>query len=177
MAAFTCDGEIRQGVHNMARSTICIVAILAFMCFLTTGCDRVRTTLQPVLLKVTDSASGTPIAGTRISVKWNYEQNVPIAEQKPEEERPTYKWFFGTTDPKGQVEVGVKWTMLDDTLGSTPPSWRDQVTGATYLISVEKDATREEHSVVMRPGAFIHGEAFTVQVLQIQPPRYIRTDE
>jgi len=67
--------------------------------------------------------------------------------------------------------------MLDDTLGSTPPSWRDQVTGATYLTSVEKDAIREEHSVIMRPGAFVRGEVFTVQVLQIQPPHYIRIDD
>lgn len=163
-----------SGPCDVPRYDIYVIATLVWWCFWAAGCDRVQTTLQPVLLKVTDSAPGTPIAGTRTAVKWNYEQNVPIAKQRPEAERPTNQWFSGTTAPKGQVEVGVKWTMLDDTLGSTPPSWRDQVTGATYLTSVEKDAIREEHSVIMRPGAFVRGKAFTVQVLQIQPPRYIR---
>ena len=162
----------------MAKQHVVCVIMLACCCSWSAGCgDPVRTTLQPVFLRVTNTISGEPVADVQVSLRWDYEHNVPIERQRPEDQRPTYDWFSGKTDPRGQAEVDVKSTMLDRTWGPTPPSWRDEVTGAAHLVSVKKDLIHEEHSLVMRPGASVKGEAFTVHVLQIQQPHYVKTDE
>jgi len=142
------------------------------------GCgDPVRTTVQPVLLKVTKTLSGEPMADVQVAVKYDYEHNVPTAEQRPEAERPTYKWFSTKTNVSGQAELEIAWTMLDRTWGPTPPPWRDQVTEIAYLIRLKKDQLYEEYSLVMRSGESVRGEVFTVQVLEIRQPRYVKTDQ
>ena len=161
----------------MSRQTTLITVLLTCLCILGFGCDPVRKTLQPVLLKVTDSTSGRPLADVQVSLKWDFNYYVPKTNEWNEWKRATEPSFFGKADADGQAQVDLKYVVLDSTSGSTPPPWRDQVTGTAYLIRVEKDTIYEEHSLVMRPGAFVRGKAFTVQVLQIQAPRYIRMDE
>ena len=152
-------------------------ALLCASCVLAVGCDPVRTTRQPILLKVTDSASGEPVADTDVSLKYDFDHYVPKPDEWNEWKRATYRWFSGKTNVSGQAEVGIAWTMLDSTWGPTPPSWRDQVTGIVYLIRLKKDQAHEEHSLIMWPGISVHGETFTVHVLEIGPPRYVKTDE
>jgi hypothetical protein len=137
------------------------------------GCDPARTTSQGVLLEVISSASGQPVAGVRVSLKYDYERNIPVTEQEPEAERQTYEWFSSTTDVNGQANVGVVWTVLDDTRCGNPPPWRDWVSGVFYLVQVEDDQVHELFHLRMDPGASAEGQVFTLRVLTIQEPRYI----
>ncbi len=140
------------------------------------GCDPVRTTSQNVLLEVFNSNSGQPLSGVQVSLKYDYERNVPPAQRDPDEiEHSTYKWFSNVTDQHGQAGVDVQWTAIDRTIGPKPPSWRDWVTGKAYLIRLEKDQQHEESSLVIRTGASVHGDLFTVNVLEIQRPYYVKT--
>lgn len=151
-------------------------AFCAIIAILMTGCgDPVRTTMQPVLLKVTDSVSGRPVTDAEVSLRYDFDHYVPKTDEWSEWKRDTYKRFLGKTDANGKANVDVVWTVLDRTIGPTPPSWRDDVTGKFYLLRVAKEQVREEHSLAMQPGATIRGQAFTVQVLEIQQPRYIKT--
>lgn len=153
----------------MSKVTLAIPALLV----VATGCDPVRTTSQGVLLQVTSSTSGQPVAGVPISLKYDYERSVPVAEQRPEPERPTYEWFSSTTDVNGQADVGVEWTVLDRTIWGKPPSWRDWVSGCSYLVKVAGDQDHEVLSLVMRPGASTKGRVFTVRTLAVEASRYI----
>jgi len=171
----------------MAQCRICITSVLTCWCLLTTGCDPVRTTLQPVFLRVTNTISGEPVADAQVSLKYVYERPDPSAVAKYQPPDPElwhretkefwdqFPWCSGVTDEHGQADLAVKYTVLDRTIGPTPPSWRDEVTGRPYLIRLDKDRVHEEHSLVMRPGESARGKAFTVHVLEIRQPRYVKT--
>ena len=60
-------------------------------------------------------------------------------------------------------------------IGPTPPSWRDNITGRAYLISIRKDQINEEHSAIMQPDMSVPGRSLTVRVLGIGKPCYVRT--
>jgi len=67
--------------------------MLFFMicCLFAVGChlgDPVRTTSQPVRLRVVDSASGKPVAYADVSLKYDFETAQPLSKetrQPPEE--------------------------------------------------------------------------------------------
>lgn len=175
----------------MSHNTTYILVTLTCLCFSAVGCDRVRTTLQPVLLKVTDSASGEPKEGVEISLKYDYERAEPEPKPLAQETRQPpdpefwyqhmkefwdeFPWVSGVTGKDGVVKVGIRYTVLDDTIGSKPPSWRDEVSGVPYLVKVKAEQERQEFSLVMRPGESVRGKAFTVHVLEIRQPRYVKT--
>jgi len=149
-----------------------------FIAILMSGCgDPVRTTLQPVLLEVTESISGQPVADAKVSLKYDCDHYISETDEWSEWKRTTYKWFSGTTDVDGEAEVGVVWTVLDRTIGPTPPPWRDDVTGKVYLVRVKTDQVQEEHSLAMHPSALIRGKRFTVHVLRIRQPQYVKTND
>ena len=152
------------------------IFILFITVFLLIGCDPVRTTSQPVLLKVQDAQTGKPITEVKVSMKYDYKSNVPPEEQAENEKQiPTYQWFSDLTDPNGIANVGIEWTMIDRTLGSNPPSWRDLVTGKYYQIELDKDQQQEEFSVRINPGETVKGQYFEVHILDIKKPKYIKT--
>lgn len=152
--------------------------LVAFCCVsaLSAGCDPVRTTMQPVLLRVTALDAGNVVKNADVSLKFDYGGNIPPTQQLAEAQRPTYPWFSATTGEDGTAEVPVKWTMLDRSVGSNPPAWRDQVTGKSYLVRVSKNQTHEVKNLIMNTGASVRGDVFTVQVIGIQEPRYVRTE-
>jgi hypothetical protein len=127
-------------------------------------------------MTVMNSTSGEPISNVDVSLKYDFDYYVPKPDEWNEWKRATYKWYSSTTNVGGEATVDIIETGLDRTIGPTPPSWLDDVTGTSYLISVKKDQVREEHRLIMRPGASVRGEVFTVHVLEIQRPRYIRAD-
>lgn len=161
----------------MAHNKACVLVVVIWWFVLSSGCgDPVRTTAQPVLLKVTDTISGNPTPDVEISLKYDFDHYVPQTDEWNQWERATYLWFSARTDTEGRATINVKWTMLDRTFGSIPPSWRDRVTGIAYVISLKKDQMYEEHSLIMGPGVSVRGETFTVHVLEIRPPRYVSTN-
>ncbi|MDM8008592.1 MAG: hypothetical protein QUV05_20835 [Phycisphaerae bacterium] len=111
-----------------------------------------------------------------VALKFDYDRNIPPTEQLPETQRPTYPWFSATTGEDGRAEILVKWTMLDRSLGSNPPAWRDQLTGKSYLVRVSKNQTHEVERLTMNTGASVRGDVFAVQVIEIQKPRYIQAE-
>ena len=163
-------GEHDMGIRHVTRLCVCCCAGI-----LLAGCDPVRTTVQPVRLQVTGPHSTTAVRNARVSLKFDYDGNVPATDRLPEAQRPSYLWFSGETGETGEAEILVKWTMLDRSLGPNPPAWRDQVTGRAYLVRVEKGQTQEV-SLVMSSGASVEGEDFDIEVLNIEEPRYIETD-
>jgi len=160
----------------MGLSVMPALAVCCCFSALSAGCDPVRTTVQPVLLRVTASDVGSLVKNADVALKFDYDRNIPPTEQLPETQRPTYPWFSATTGEDGRAEILVKWTMLDRSLRSNPPVWRDQVTGKSYLVRVSRDQTHEAKSLSMNPGASVRGDVFTVHVIEIQKPRYVQTE-
>jgi hypothetical protein len=158
------------------RFGLCALGVMTAL--IAEGCigDPVRTTAQAVHLHVATSATGDPVDNARVSLKWDYDGNVPPGERRPEAERPTYEWFSSTTGEAGETIIPVSWTMLDRSLGQQPPAWRDQVAGEAYLVRVEKNQVEEVHSLVIKPGAQVKGRTFTVRVVGVGEPRYVKTE-
>ncbi len=158
---------------------------LLFACGLfIVGCDPVRTTLQPVRLEVVDSTSGQPVVGAQVSLIFDEATARPLSKETeltPEEwhkriEAYRQPGFRGVTNKRGQADIDAKYTSLDRTSGSKPPSWKNFVTGQPYLIKVKAgEVPEEEMSVVMKAGASVKGKSYTVTVTDIQEPRYVET--
>lgn len=154
---------------------------------LAVGCgDPVRTTSQPIRLRVSESVSGKPVAYADVSLKVDFDAAYPISEETrspPElwhrEARAVWKqqpWTKSSTNNEGLAEMEYESTVLDWTTGSEPPPERDKVTGLPYLIRVQKDKiSAQELSVLMKPGQSANGKSFTVTVIDVQAPRYIET--
>lgn len=151
-----------------------------------TGCDPVRTTSQTLHLRVTDSASGNPVADAKLRVKYDFERADLLLQETrnpPEvwhaegfEFWQRFPWSPGVTDKDGQAEIGVKYTVIDRTRGARPPASRDWITGKPYLLKLAKgESPEEELSVLMKPGESVKGKSFTVTVIDIQQPRYVET--
>lgn len=159
--------------HLLCGSWTMIGIVLCCSVAFSIGCDPDRATMQSVVLRVTDSRSGRPVMAANVSLKYDYDRNVPASEQEPETHRPTYLWFSALTGKDGQAEIAVRWIMLDRTLGSRPPAWRDQVTGRYYLVQVKRDRAEEAQSLRINNGAAVQGELFAIQVAEIRKPRYL----
>jgi hypothetical protein len=153
---------------------------------LITGCDPVRTTTQTLHLRVTDSASGNPVADATVRLKYDFERGYPLSQEtlKPpdvwhEERRKFWEQAPASrsvTDEDGRAEIEIKRTVLDRTRGAKPPASRDTITGKPYLLRLAKgEAPEEELSVMMTLGESVKGMSFTVTVMDIQQPRYIET--
>lgn len=148
------------------------------------GCDPVRTTSQVVRLQVVDAGAGQPVAGAQVSLAFDEAAARPLSKETeltPQEwkkrieayQRPGFQSF---TNKQGQADIDAKFTSLDRTSGSKPPSGRDFVTGHPYLIKVKAgEVPEEEMSLVMTISASVKGKSFTVTVLDIQGPRYVKT--
>ena len=183
--AFALTLEERYGVYTMLRRRWGYVLWIVFSLF-ATGCDPVRTTWQTLRLRVTDPASGNPVAGAQVRLKLDFERAEPLSQEtlKPpeqwhEERRKFWEqspWSPGVTDKDGRAEIGIKRTALDRTWGSKPPASRDTITGKPYLVKVKTgEVPEEELSVIMKPGESVKGKSFTVTVIDIQEPRYVET--
>jgi hypothetical protein len=166
------------------------------------GCgDPVRTTAQWVRLRVVDAALGKPVVGAEVLRKSDFEAQHPLAEKKgqpplsPKETHEHHRrfweeqpWFRGTTDADGQADLVVEYTVLDRARGSTPPAWRDWVTGKPHLVRVKMvqlpgkrewtepgESPEERVSLVMEPGRSADGRTVTVTVVEIHKP--VRRDK
>jgi len=109
--AFAMRERCLREFGGLGRRVLCGLCVLV-----ATGCDPVRTTVQPILVRVTSWASDEPVPDVRVCVKYDYEHNVAAAERRPEPERPAYKWFCDTSNARGEATVLVRWTMLDRSL-------------------------------------------------------------
>lgn len=148
------------------------------------GCDPVRTTVQRVRLKVVDSSSGQLVVGAQVWLAFDEAAARPLCKETeltPQEwkkrieayQRPG---FVGVTGKQGQTVIDAKFTSLDRTSASKPPSGKDFVTGQPYLVKVRAgEASEEQMNLLMKPGASVKGKSFTVVVLDIQHPRYVET--
>lgn len=143
------------------------------------GCgDRVRTTLQPVHIEVTDRASGRPVVGARVCLKFDFDKVVPPTDQSPNQREYARQllWHFGVTDERGRTTVNIKYTAIDWTMGPWPPRSRDSVSGQPHIARVEQGDLQEQLCLKMRSGASVRGRHFAVSVLEVGQPRYVRTD-
>ncbi len=178
--------QSRMGIFAMLHRRWRYVLGIIFSSLFVVGCDPVRTTLQPIRLKVVDSASGKPVAGAQVLLKYDFEtaQPLPNETDQPAEEWHKHKreiweqqsWIRGITDKDGQTDIAVKYTVIDRSRGSNPPAWRDWVTDKPFLIRVkESQSPEEESSLLMKPGESMKGKSYTVTVIEIQEPRYVET--
>jgi len=44
------------------------------------------------------------------------------------------------------------------------------------MVKIKENQLQEEFSIVMQPGASVQGKSFTVSILEIQEPRYVKMD-
>jgi len=133
---------------------------------------------------VTDSASGNPLAGTTVQIKYDFdrgeaelEKTTHVPDWKREEARKfweTWKWSSGITHHDGHAEIASDVTALDRTRGSTPPPNRDDVTGKPYFVKVQKGRGPEEVlSVRMNSGEVANGKVYSIVVIKVDNPQYI----
>ena len=157
--------------------------LLAVYCLFTVGCDPARPTRQTLWVRVTDSASGNPIAGATVQIKYDFdrgeaelEKTKQVSDSRREEARKfweTWEWSSGVTHYDGQAEIASDVTTLDGTRGSTPPATRDQITGKPYLVKVQRGREPEEVlSVRMSPGEVSTGKSSSVTVIKLETPQY-----
>ena len=164
--------------------------VCAICIFLSTGCDPVRKTSQIVHLQVSNSGSGEVVAGAEVQLKYDFERAEPLPPEtgrEPEwydreashqfksEQWAESPWSIGTTDNNGRADVNLEYVRIDHTprIIFKPPSWRDE-SEKPYLIKVAKEQIQEEFSLVMQPGASVQGESFTVSIIDIEEPRYVK---
>ena len=147
------------GVVVAAAAQLLFILIYIFV-FIWPGLgDPVRTTLQRVEIEITDVVSGQPVGGAEVSLKWDNDATEPPG-------RHLWAWFSSVTDDQGTAEIGVKYTVLDRTKWSKPPSSRDWVSGNRHFVHVRKDREAEEVDLAMQPGATVQGERFTARVVE-----------
>jgi hypothetical protein len=121
---------------------------------------------------VVDAASGKPVAYASVSLKLDHQTPRP----QWDEVRGVDPWSHGVTNKDGLSEIEVEYTMLDRHRGSTPTPESDMVNGQRYFVRVEKDqASKEELSVLMKPGISVKGKTLALTVIEIQQPRYVET--
>jgi hypothetical protein len=163
------------GARIMLLKNIRILFYITFL-FVFAGCDPARTTLQPVRLQIINSVSKQSIPGASVEMKFDYDRFSAKKEQTANERKRWEKWSgnTGITDKQGQIVIEVKWTVLDRSIGPEPPAWRDWVSGRPYLIKVKKGQLYEEFNLVMKPDTLVHGKTFSVYILDIQKPRYVK---
>jgi hypothetical protein len=80
------------------------------------------------------------------------------------------------TDAQGKVAIRIRITALDRTRGDKPPANRDTVSNREYLIKLQKQNEPEELRVVMKPDATAAGKRYTVNIEEIEKPRYVPTE-
>jgi hypothetical protein len=130
-------------------------------CLCASGCDPVRTTVQSVTLRVLDADSGQPVADAVVMLKHVGAQS---------------DWLPGVTDKDGKAEIEFKVTALDRTRGSTPPPERNWILNRPGQIKVRRDqGPQEEFNLVVKPDATVKGKSYTVEIIEIQEPRYVPT--
>jgi len=154
------------------KTWICVLCM-----FMITGCDPVRRTSQIVSLRITDITTEKQEHNATVSLKYCIERgeyflNAP--DQRWYKEWYNGPWDNGTTDQNGRVDIDIKWTTIDRTLGATPPVSRDIVSGQPYRVKIKKDQILEEINLIMREGELVRGSRFAIMVLKIQKPRYIK---
>lgn len=151
------------------------------------GCDPIRTTQQLVGVKLVDSASGRPVVGAQLSLKFDYAATTMPQEWDltPDEWREYAKeaslqfpWFHGVTSAEGLCTLNLTWDLLDRNKGPTPTTDSDFVTGKPYRVKVEERRLPiEEFSVLMKPGVSATTGAYTITVVDITAPRYVDVED
>ncbi len=137
------------------------------------GCDATRTTSQLVDFRISDAISKQPLAATIVVMKYDYHEAEPNSNREP-------YWLQehnGVTDAKGVVSLDVRFAAIDRTIGSRPPSSRDWVTNHPYIIYVGKDSHRDEIHMRLKAGASATGKNFTLTVVAIHEPKYVKSTE
>lgn len=169
-------------ISQISRAVLWSVCIMFVL-----GCDPVRTTSQPVRLRVVDVHSGQPLPSVQVSLKEDFEKSRPLPPQEWDmtpDEWQEYRqrnymdpqpWFSAVTGEQGEATIDVTYTSLDRTTGTKPPSWKDFVTGKPYLIKIQQrnQSSDEVLSVVMKTGESVQGNSSTVTVMHIGEPHYV----
>jgi hypothetical protein len=165
-----------------------IPCLFSILCVLSAfGCDPVRTTVQSVRLKVLDAKSGQPVASVKVEMKFDFDRGYPLSAETSEPKAEQHArsrqcweqspWFSVFTDGKGEVEIQSKETRIDGTRGSTPPPERDVILGKPYLIKIAREQdTTDDVSLDMNPDATAKSKSYSVEVIDVQKPRYVPTD-
>ena len=141
------------------------------------GCDPVRTTLQPVELRVITPSSGRAVADAKVELKAFYRGVTPSLHEPTDGQWPDRPPIHaGVTDAAGRARIAIKYTAIDRSIGNEPADWRDWVTGRKYSCRVAREGMREVLGLTMQPGASVRGESFAVSVIEVGQPRYVPTD-
>jgi hypothetical protein len=158
--------------------------ILAVACCLTLGCpgDPVRTTRQTFRLRLSDAASGAPVAGMSVQFKDDFDQNDAMGkikwvdEQHRRDTRDWWEkrpWFTCLTDVDGRAEGAIVTTTIDRNRGNKPLANRDE-TGNPFLFKiVPAQGPAETVSVWLRVGESKAGTRFRITIIEIDKPGYV----
>jgi hypothetical protein len=143
------------------------------LCATAAGCDPVRTTRQAVHVKVEDLASGEPLRGAQVWVKYDFESVPDPMHRQFWEEFP---WRLGVTDNRGRAVIDLEYTELDRTRGTKPPVDRD-ATGKRYVFRIQEASLVEEAlGIVLTRGSTVKGKRYGMSILDVQQPRYVATE-
>lgn len=165
--------EVHSHVEETTPTTLTL--LLCVICgFTFAGCGHpTRTTSQLVHFQVSWSETGQAVDEAGLECVYNYW----LADPERASNRSGDEVYSGVTDEHGQAALDVRFVAVDRTAGSTPPPWRDWVTGHPYLIEVDTNGSREMLNLLLQVGTSVDGKVFTVKVLEIDEPRYLTWSE
>ncbi len=146
---------------------------LCLACVILAGCpaDPGLFVRQGYILRIADAASGSPVYDASVT-SW-VENRRPRGESADEfldgVERNAEGDGDGvaTTNDEGEAEL----TLTSGVLCGGGDCDLDEVTRRLFLVRVKTEVTSEVLTVRMEPGETVSGDAFTVTVISIDPPR------
>ena len=153
-------------MHNLH---LVLVFALILGSVMTSGCDKVRTTRQFIVVRIRDATTAAPLEGIKMQMKSDFDSEKPQIS-KNDNLRTQWEalpWFSSTSDERGKATIALHYTALDRTSGDTPPRYRD-ATDAVYLIAVGG----KECSVRLESGNVVRCGEFTIDIVDVGNTAY-----
>lgn len=161
----------------LPKLTCCILPIVLSCTLFGAGCDPVRTTMQPVRLRVITASAGQPVAGANVQLKAPYggrSEQMRVYTDEEWLDQSIFPRHSGATDELGIAEIDFTITEIDRSIG--PWNAPDRVSGAEYICRVVEGDRKDVFRVTMDVGASVRGESFMVTIEDIGESRYVELE-
>lgn len=176
---------MRYFINKFRVRTVRSIALYALMMILgiLSGCDRVRTTSQKIIIQVKND-KGLPATEVKVRMKESWESwKTWLPGEIKKENEAFYRerwesefvpWLEASTDAQGKATLKYVVTAIDETTGDIPPTRRDWIANREYIVQIKSDDREDQVNVEMTPGTTSTGQHFTLDIEAIEDPEYVQ---
>jgi hypothetical protein len=159
---------VRKGLTTLLATIILMIVTLGL-----SGCDGMFSTKQSLELQILDRTSGKGVEGyvvVAIDPK-----TLPVLQK----EAGTLN--TGRSDATGNVKIDVDTSVIvggpfaESQFGALTRELGDRLTGQQYVVQVRSSQKDDVIELKLNPKAKGEGEAFTVEVISIEPAERLQT--